>query len=51
MFPKAVVYKTNSDYNDNVPVNLNAERNSFVSYPDPRDVSPERSTPVKLDKG
>ena len=44
MFPKAVIYKTNGDYNDNVPVNLNADRTSFVSYPDPSDVSPERST-------
>lgn len=51
MFPKAVIYKTNGDYNDNVPVNLNPQRNSLVSYTDPRDVSAERSTPIKLDEG
>lgn len=51
MFPKAVIYKTNGDYNDNIPVNLNPSRDSLISYPGSSDVSPERSTPIKLDKG
>ena len=41
MFPKAEIYKTNGHYNDIVPVNLNADRTSFVIYTDSSDVSPE----------
>ncbi len=37
--PKAVIYKTNGDYRLNVPVTLNAERTTIVSYPDPSDIS------------
>lgn len=48
--PKAVIYRTNGDYNQNVPVTLNASRTAIVSYPGPSDVS-ESSTPVALGDG
>lgn len=48
--PKAVIYRTNGDYNQNVPITLDAARNAVVSYPGPGDVS-EASTPVALGNG
>lgn len=48
--PKAIIYKTNGDYNDNVPVNLNAEGTMLASYPAPTDIT-QRSTPVVLSDG
>lgn len=48
--PKAVIYRTNGDYNQNVPITLNSARNAVVSYPAPGDVS-EASTPVALGDG
>ena len=36
--PKAVIYTTNGDYNNCVPVTLNDARTALVSFPDPRDL-------------
>lgn len=44
------IYRTNGDYDNLVPITLNAERNAVVSYPAPSDLT-EFSTPVKLDDG
>lgn len=46
---KARVYKTNGDYNDRVPVTLNASRTSLVSFPSPDDL--RGGEPLKLDGG
>lgn len=48
--PKAVIYKTNGDYNTNVAINLNQTRDAIVSYPAPGDVSVD-SEPVVLADG
>lgn len=48
--PKAIVYLTNGDYADNVPVSLNASGTALASYPDPRDIT-SASRPVKLAGG
>lgn len=48
--PKAVIYRTNGDYIDNVPVNMNARHTSLVSFPAPTDIT-SRSTPVELGDG
>lgn len=48
--PKAHIYKTNGDYNDNVPVSLNADGTMITSFPAPTDLT-ERSTPVVLADG
>ncbi|MGM9853720.1 MAG: hypothetical protein ACI30N_07120 [Muribaculaceae bacterium] len=47
--PKAIIYKTNGDYNNLVPVNLNPD-GTLLSYPDPTDVG-EFSTPLPLADG
>lgn len=48
--PKAMIYRTNGDYFDKVPVTLNADRNYVLSYPAPTDLS-ENSLPVHLHDG
>lgn len=48
--PNAVVYQTNGDYADNVPVSLNEEGTALVSYPDPHDIS-AKSRPIELADG
>ncbi len=50
MIPKAVVYKTNGDYNQYVPITLNASRTEVISYPAPTDLR-ETSMPVELCNG
>jgi hypothetical protein len=50
MVPKATIYKTNGDYNNNVPITLSADGKSVVSYPAPSDIS-STSTPVALKDG
>ena len=47
--PKAIIYKTNGNYNDLVPVNLNPD-GTLLSYPDPTDVG-EFCTPLPLEGG
>ena len=44
--PKAVIYRTNGDYNLNVPVTLNSSRTQILSYPAPRDVMGQEPTVV-----
>lgn len=47
--PKAVIYRTNGDYNNNVPLTMNG--NTIVSFPAPSDVNPSSSAPVQLSDG
>lgn len=48
--PRAVIYKTNGDYRDNVPVTLSDDGTALVSYPAPTDLT-ELSTPLPLADG
>lgn len=48
--PRAVIYKTNGDYGDNVPVTLNAAGTALVSFPSPSDIT-DLSTPLPLVDG
>lgn len=48
-FPKAVIYKTNGDFADKVPVTLSADRKTIISYPAPSDLINRQ--PVKLAEG
>lgn len=50
ILPRAVIYRTNGDYNDNVSVTLDASRTALVSYPDPADVT-SASSPVAVGDG
>lgn len=47
---KVHIYKTNGDYDNYVPVSLDASRKQIMSFPAPSDLS-ESSMPVKLDNG
>lgn len=51
--PPVIVYKTTRDYNNNVPVILNAAGTQIVSFPDPSDLRRGESftTPTPLDNG
>ncbi len=49
--PYALVYRTNGDYRDNVPVTLSDDGTSIVSFPAPMDVTSDKVRPVVLDKG
>lgn len=48
--PRAVIYKTNGDYRDNVPVTLNAAGTALISFPAPTDIT-DLSTPLPLADG
>ncbi len=48
--PRAVVYRTNGNFNDNVPVTLSADRKKIVAFPAPSDISPE-CAPLPLADG
>lgn len=48
--PKAVIYRTNGDYNDNVPVNINRQHTALISYPACSDIT-SHSTPVEIGDG
>lgn len=48
--PRAVIYKTDGDYRDNVPVTLNAAGTALVSFPSPSDLT-DLSTPLPLADG
>lgn len=50
MIPKAVVYRTNGPFADNVPVTMNRDRTAIVSFPDPSDVRGDYA-PVLLADG
>lgn len=49
MLPKAIIYKTNGDYADYVPVTLNSTHNALVSFPAPGDL--RSSEPLALADG
>lgn len=50
--PPTIVYKTNSDYYHNVPVQLNSD-GTIASYPDPSDltIGGELAYPTRLEDG
>jgi hypothetical protein len=50
-FPPTIIYKTKSDYYNNVPVNLNEDKTMIYSFPDVKDVfyKGELAYPTKLD--
>lgn len=47
--PRAVIYRTNGDYDDRVPVTLDATRTSIVIYPAPTDVTTASAPLVMAD--
>ncbi|MCC8039402.1 MAG: hypothetical protein LIP02_14930 [Bacteroidales bacterium] len=47
--PRALIYRTNGDYADNVPITVNAAGDQVVSYPAPTDL--RNATPVPLADG
>lgn len=47
MLPMAIIYKTNGNFNDNVPVTISPNRKEIVSYPAPTDIIPQ-SAPIPL---
>ncbi len=51
VIPYALVYRTNEDYRDNVPVTLSDDGTIIVSFPAPRDVVSVNARPIALDKG
>lgn len=48
--PKAHIYKTNGDYNDNVPIAVGNDGKTLLSFPAPTDIT-TASDPVKLSDG
>lgn len=48
--PMAIVYKTNGNFNDNVPITLSADRKEIISFPAPSDISVS-SAPIQLAEG
>ncbi len=50
VLPQAIVYRTNSDYINLVPVTLSDDGATILSYPDPSDVKGD-VTPIALDNG
>lgn len=48
--PRALIYRTSGDFNDNVPITLDASRQRPVSYPAPTDIT-AASAPVVLADG
>ena len=50
MLPMAIIYRTNGNFNDNVPVTLSHDRKEIVSFPAPSDITPA-SAPIPLAKG
>ena len=51
--PHAIIYKTNKDYSDNVPVTLSEDKKKVVSYPDKGDVfyKGKLAYPTRLENG
>lgn len=50
ILPRAIVYKTNGNFDDFVPVTLNDDGQTIASYPAPSDITPSQK-PVKLSCG
>ncbi len=49
--PHAIVYRTNGDYANHVPVTLSDDGTTLLSYPDPTDVASGNVTPIALENG
>lgn len=51
--PRAVIYKTNADYSQYVPVVMDVSRTSIISYPAPSDIyyNGRFAVPIALDNG
>lgn len=49
MLPRAVIYRTNGDYDDRVTVTLDATRTTLMSYPAPTDVNADSAPLVVAD--
>ncbi len=51
--PPTIVYKTKTDYFNNVPVLLSADKQTIVAYPDPKDLTIDNKLclPTQLAKG
>jgi hypothetical protein len=45
--PSVIIYKTKADYTKNVPVGLNEEKTSIVSYPGQTDLKDQEPIPLK----
>ncbi len=50
MQPKAVIYKTNGNYADHVPIVLSSDRSTIVSFPAPSDLR-DSQRPISLTNG
>lgn len=50
LMPRVVVYKTRADYSNHVPVTMDDNKSSIVSYPDPVDIKPGKR-PTQLQDG
>lgn len=48
--PHAVVYKTNGNFNDNVPIQVSADGKTLISFPAPTDLN-SSSLPLVLTEG
>lgn len=48
--PQAIIYSTNGDWYDKVPVTLNEDRTQLISFPAPSDITPEQA-PVSVGEG
>lgn len=51
--PRVIIYKTRSDYSQNVPILLSPDKKSVVSYPDIKDIKRDGNLtlPTPLKKG
>ncbi|WP_302984414.1 hypothetical protein [uncultured Muribaculum sp.] len=49
-YPKAVIYKTNGNFSNNVPITLSADSKKLISFPAPSDIT-EQTAPIKLSQG
>lgn len=48
--PQAIIYKTNGNFNNCVPITLSANRKEIVSYPAPSDIN-SSALPIQLTEG
>ncbi len=48
--PQAIIYRTDRDYSQYVPINLSEDGNRILSYPAPSDIS-DLAKPISLKKG
>lgn len=50
LLPRAIIYKTNGDFDNFVPVTLSEDKHTIISYPAPSDITPSQK-PIKLTDG